>query len=677
MDIEQLGITTLRMLALDAVQKANSGHPGLPLGAAPMAWTLWRNFIRFNPDDPTWPDRDRFVLSAGHGSALLYATLHLAGFGISIEDLKAFRQWGSITAGHPEYEPDVGIETTTGPLGQGFANGVGMAMAERHLAARFNKPGFNVVDHYTYGIVSDGDLMEGVAAEAASLAGELGLGRLIYLYDSNDITLAGEARLTFTEDVSRRFEAFGWQVQMVADGNDTGAIAGALGAARQDADHPSLIIIKTHIGYGSPLQDDFNAHGAPLKPEDYQMTKDFYDWPPEREFFVHREVTADFQQAAAAGAAAQAAWNAMMDEYSRLHPGLRREWDLAISGALPDGWESDIPVFPPDPKGMATRVAGGKIMNAIAGRVPALMGGSADLDPSTKTALEDRGAFQQPDGGVGVQGAVAGPWGYEGANISFGVREHAMAAIASGLALHRGVIPYTATFLVFSDYMRPAMRLAALMAQHVIYIFTHDSVGVGEDGPTHQPVEHLASLRAIPGLTVIRPGDANETAAAWRVAMRHDHGPVALVLSRQSLPTLDRSRLGKADGLERGGYILAGDNSAIPDIILLASGSELSLALTVHERLVAEGNICRVVSLPSWELFMEQEAAYRDEVLPPTVAARVSIEAGVTLGWERYVGQNGIAIGIDRFGASAPGGVVMEKVGISTEKLYQQAKELL
>ncbi|MHB8968046.1 MAG: transketolase [Thermoleophilia bacterium] len=674
---DQLGITTMRMLALDAVQKAASGHPGMPLGAAPMAWTLWRKFIRFDPRDPSWPDRDRFVLSAGHGSALLYAALHLAGFDISVDDLKHFRQWGSKTAGHPEYRLSAGIETTTGPLGQGFATGVGMAMAERHLAAKFNEPDFALVDHRTYGIVSDGDLMEGVASEAASLAGELHLDRLIYLYDSNDITLAGETRLTFTEDVGRRFEAYGWQVLTVADGNDTEAIEAAVAAARDDGERPSLVIVKTHIGYGSPLQDDFNVHGAPLSPDDYARTREFYGWPAEGGFIVPNEVAADFRETAQAGTAARDRWRAMEAQYARDLPSRHKEWEQAIDGRLPADWDRDIPEYPADAGGMATRVAGGEIMNAIARHVPWLMGGSADLDPSTRTALKDGGAFQRPDSVGKVQGAVAWVWGYEGVNVSFGVREHAMAAIANGLALHGGIIPYTATFFIFSDYLRPALRLSALMGLQVIHIFTHDSVAVGEDGPTHQPVEQLAGLRAMPGLTVIRPADANETAESWRLAMSHRHGPVALVLSRQNLPTLDRSRLAGAEGLARGGYVLAGEAGAIPAIILIGTGSEVSLALAVHDRLTAEGVASRVVSLPSWELFEQQDQAYRDEVLPPEVSTRVSIEAGATMGWERYIGPRGLAVGIDRFGASAPGGQVLENLGISTERLYREARTLL
>lgn len=677
MDIEQLGITTMRMLALDAVERADSGHPGLPLGAAPMAWTLWRRFLKYDPDDPCWPDRDRFVLSAGHGSALLYATLHLAGYPLALDELKNFRQWGSHTPGHPEYYLAAGIEATTGPLGQGFAMGAGMAIAERHLAARFNEPGHTLVDHFTYSIVSDGDLMEGVASEAASLAGELKLGRLIYLYDNNGITLAGETRLTFTEDVGKRFEAYGWQVLRVADGNDTGAIAAAIADARGAEDQPSLVIVDTHIGYGSPLQDDFNVHGAPLKPDAYARTKEFYDWPAGRQFYVPEAVTADFDESKAAGQQAHAEWEATLEEYGREFPARRQEWDDAVSGALPDGWDSGIPVFEAGERGVATRVAGGKVINAIAARVPSLMGGSADLDPSTKTALAGKGAFQKPGLDRKVQGAVSGPWGYEGANISFGIREHAMAAIANGLALHGGVIPYAATFFIFSDYLRPALRLAALMELRVIHIFTHDSVGLGEDGPTHQPVEQLAGLRAMPGLTVIRPADANETAAAWRLAMNHRHGPVALILSRQRLPVLDRSRLAAAAGLERGGYILAGEKDSRPDIILIGTGSEVSLARAAHDRLTADGVACRVVSLPSWELFEQQEEAYRDEVLPPAVTARVSIEAGSTLGWERYTGSRGAVIGIDRFGASAPGDLVLEKLGISAERLYREAKALL
>ncbi|MBI4697874.1 MAG: transketolase, partial [Nitrospirae bacterium] len=618
MNIDELSINTIRMLALDAVQKANSGHPGMPLGAAPMAYVLWTKFLRFNPKNPHWPDRDRFVLSAGHGSALLYSLLHLTGFDLSLDDLKTFRQWGSKTPGHPELCPECGIETTTGPLGQGFANGVGMAIAERHLAAVFSRPGHEIVDHFTYAIVSDGDLMEGVASEAASLAGHLKLGKLIYLYDGNLITLSGETRLTFTEDVAKRFEAYGWQVLMVKDGNDIGEIGSAITVARDENSRPSLIVIRTHIGYGSPGQDTFGVHGSPLNKEDVISTKKNYGWPDEQDFYIPDEVLSHMKKPGETGARSEGQWKARFTAYAQKYPDLKSKWELMMSKKLPDGWDRDLPVFAADAKGLATRSAGGKILNAASKHIHSLIGGSADLDPSTNTALRDQGCFQAPASDTGsVQGAVSGPWGYEGANISFGVREHGMGGILNGIARHGGLIPYGSTFLIFSDYMRPAIRLAALSKLRVIYIFTHDSVLLGEDGPTHQPVEHLSSLRAMPGLVVIRPADANETAEAWKTALLRDDGPVALIFTRQNVPVIDRTKYAPAEGLLRGGYILADTLGQNPALIIIATGSEVHLALGVYERLAREGISVRVVSLPSWELFEEQDEEYRDHVIPP------------------------------------------------------------
>jgi transketolase len=671
--VDELCINTLRMLSLDAVQRANSGHPGLPLGAAPMAYVLWSRFMRFNSGNPAWPDRDRFILSAGHGSALLYSILHLMGYDLSMEELMNFRQWGSKTPGHPEYEPECGVETTTGPLGQGFANGVGMAAAEAHLGVRFNRPGYKVVDHYTYAIVSDGDLMEGVASEAASLAGHLSLGKIVYLYDSNHISLAGETRLTFTEDVGRRFEAYGWHVQHVTDGNDLDAIENAIRTARED-DRPSLIIVSTHIGYGSPKQDTFGVHGSPLKPEEVIETKKRFGWPPEEAFYIPEEAKARFREVAGRSAGHEEDWKALMKSYGKKHPELMRQWEQMVNHELPEGWDRDVPVFEPDPKGIATRSAGGKVMNAL--NVPNLMGGSADLDPSTNTVLKGKGSFQPPGtGDESVQGAAPGTWGFEGANMAFGVREHAMGSLLNGIAVHGGLIPYGATFLVFSDYMRPAIRLAALTKLRVIYVFTHDSVGLGEDGPTHQPVEHVSSLRAMPNLTVIRPADANETAEAWKAALLHKGGPVALIFTRQKLPVLDRGKYSPADGLQRGAYVLAGTED--PELILIATGSEVHLALKAYEGLVSEGVRARLVSMPSWELFEGQSGEYKQEVLPPDIKKRLSIEAGASHGWHRYVGQEGVVMGIDRFGASAPGGLVLEKFGFTAENILDKAKKML
>ena len=678
-NLDELCINTIRMLSVDMVQEANSGHPGLPMGAAPMAYGLWTRFLRHNPNNPKWPNRDRFVLSAGHGSALLYSLLHLTGYDLPVEELKRFRQWGSKTPGHPEHGLTPGVESTTGPLGQGFGNGVGMAIAERFLAARFNRPGHEIVNHTTYAIVSDGDLMEGVASEAASLAGHLRLGKLIYLYDNNSITLAGETKLTFTEDVGKRFEAYGWHVQRIDDGNDTEAISKAISAAQKEIGHPSLISVRTHIGYGSPRkQDTFEAHGSPLGADEVIATKKNLGWPLEPTFYIPEEAQAHFKKAVSQGARLEERWKADLESYGKAFPELRKEWDQWMSSILPEGWDKDIPSFPPDSKGLATRAAGGQVMNAIASHLGCLIGGSADLNPSTNTVLKGKGDFQTPGAGDGtIQGAVSGPRGYEGTNIAFGVREHGMGGIVSGMALHRGLLPYGSTFFVFSDYMRPAIRLASLMKLHVIYLFTHDSITVGEDGPTHQPVEQLFSLRAIPGLTVIRPADANETAEAWRFAVENKNGPTAIILTRQNVPVMDRKKFRLAIGLRKGAYILSDSLPGRPDVILIATGSEVHLAVEAQEKLLGEGVKSRVVSMPSWELFEQQPEKYRQEVLPPDIPERVSIEAGATLGWHRYVGKEGEIIGVDHFGASAPGNVVQKEFGFTSVEILNRVKTLL
>jgi transketolase len=677
--LEQLAVKTIRMLALDTVQKAKSGHPGLPLGAAPIGYVLFRRFLKHNPRNPRWFNRDRFILSAGHGSALLYALLYLSGYeGISLEELKNFRQWGSHTPGHPERCVSCGIETTTGPLGQGFATGVGVAIAEAHLAARFNRPGFPVIDHYTYALVSDGDLMEGVAQEAASLAGHLRLGKLIYLFDSNKISLSGETRVCFTEDVKKHFEAYGWQVLEVRDGNDLEELARTVEEAREDKEHPSLIVVSTHIGYGSPKQDTFEVHGAPLKPEEVVETKKFFGWPVESEFYVPDEVLTHMREIIGEGEKQEREWQNLFEAYSREFPEEAATLRMMMAGELPTGWADNLPIFEPGAGAMATRSVGGKILNLLAEKVPALIGGSADLDPSTNTVLKGKGSFQAPGNcPQGTQGLVDGPLGYEGRNIAFGVREHAMGAILNGIAIHGGLIPFGATFFVFSDYMRPAVRLAALSHCKVVYVWTHDSVGVGEDGPTHQPVEHLMSLRAMPNLILIRPADANETREAWKVALERQGGPVALILTRQNVPILDQNKYGRAEGLRKGAYILTDNSDGNPELIIIASGSEVHVALEAYEKLVAEGVKVRVVSMPSFELFEMQPKEYRDTVLPPAVRKRLAIEAGATLGWYKYVGTEGEVVGIDRFGASAPGKVVLERLGISAENLLSKAKALL
>ena len=662
--LDQLCINTIRTLAIDAVQEAKSGHPGLPLGAAPMAYVLWQNHLRHNPSDPLWPDRDRFVLSAGHGSMLLYCLLHLTGYDVTMEDLKSFRQWGSSTPGHPESFETAGVEATTGPLGQGTANAVGMAMAERALAHRFNRPDFALVDHHTYALVSDGDLMEGVSAEAASIAGHLRLGKLIYLYDCNDVTLDGVASLTFsTEDVQRRYEAYGWQVLRVRDGDhDLDEIDQAIREAKSDTSRPSIIIVHTTIGFGSPNKHGTaSAHGSPLGVEEVALTKKALGWSWEQPFHVPEEAKEHFGRALEKARALQAESGARLSSYRESHPELASEWHRRFRGELPDGWDEGLPVFEAGVE-LATRESSGKVLNEVAARVPELLGGDADLSSSTKTALKDMGSF---DGQTGA-----------GRNIHFGVREHAMGSIINGMAYHGGVRGYCSTFFVFSDYMRPSIRLAALSRLLAVYVWTHDSIGVGEDGPTHQPVEHLMALRTIPNLHIVRPADANETTEAWRWAMNRKDGPTALVLTRQKIVTFDRSGRGSAKDLSKGAYVLADSNEGTAQAIIIATGSEVTLALEAQELLAKEGVGCRVVSMPCWELFEAQDANYRESVLPEALEARVAVEAGVSFGWERFVGRKGRIIGLDRFGASAPGAVNFEKFGFTAENVAAVVKSL-
>lgn len=659
-DLQTRAIHTLRFLSADAVQQANSGHPGLPMGAAAMAFTLWTRHLRHNPRNPHWPNRDRFILSGGHGSMLLYSLLHLTGYDLPLEELKNFRQWGSRTPGHPEYGLTPGVEVTTGPLGQGFATGVGMAIAEAHLAARFNQPGHKIVDHYTYAIVTDGDLMEGVASEAASLAGHLRLSKLIYLYDDNHISIDGPTDLAFSEDRLARFAAYGWHVQQVDDGNDVEAIDTAIRAAKTDP-RPSLIAVRTIIGYGAPnRQGTAKAHGEPLGEEELRLAKESLGWPTEPKFYIPEDVLAFYRQALARGSEWEADWRMRLDAYQRLYPALGIELRRRLDGKLPEHWQQAIPRFPPDPKGMATRAASGKVINALASALPELLGGSADLAPSNNTWIQNEAAFQKDSP--------------SGRNFHFGVREHAMGAALNGMTLHGGLIPYGGTFLVFSDYMRPAIRLASLSHIPAIYVFTHDSIGLGEDGPTHQPVEHLAALRAIPNLTVIRPADANETAQAWKVAIENRHTPTALILSRQALPVFEAAEF---PTVEKGAYVLADMGEGEPKLILMASGSEVSLIYEAAARLTADGLCVRVVSFPSWELFDAQDEAYRRAVLPEHVRARLAVEAGIGLGWERYVGAAGRILSLERFGASAPGKVLFEKFGFTVENIIAQAREIL
>ena len=662
--IDELCINTIRFLAVDAVQKANSGHPGAPLGAAPMAYVLWDRFLKHNPNDSKWLNRDRFVLSAGHASAMLYALLYLTGYELPLDEIKQFRQWESKTPGHPEYGLAPGVETTTGPLGQGFANGVGMAIAERWLAQHYNRPGHEIINHYTYAIVSDGDLMEGVASEAASLAGTLHLGKLIYLYDDNDISIEGNTDITFNEDVAERFQAYGWHVIGPIDGMDTAVVESAIRMAQSETSRPTLVICRTVIGYGSPNKAGTgSAHGEPLGEEEVQLTKKNLGWSYEEPFTVPPEVLIHFRRAEERGSRQQKEWEAKLEAYRDAYPQEAHQLEEDLRGDLPQGWGHALDdLFTAEDKPIATRAASGRVMNAIAPKVHSLMGGSADLAPSTKTILKDKGDYGAEE--------------YCGHNMHFGVREHAMGAIASGMALHGGIIPYTATFLIFYDYMRPSVRLAALMGIQVIYIFTHDSVGLGEDGPTHQPIEQLMGLRTVPRLVTLRPADATETVEAWKVALEHRHGPTALVLTRQNLPVLNRTELAPASGVQYGGYILW-EAAAPPDIILIGTGSEVHIALEAGKLLQEKSIAARVVSLPSWELFDAQPVEYRNAVLPPNIRARISIEAGTPLGWERYVGLDGIAIGLSRFGASAPGKVIYEKLGLTAQHMVDEALKLL
>ncbi len=661
LDVDQQSVNTIRTLSMDAIQKANSGHPGAPMGLAAAGYVLWTRVMKHNPENPGWPNRDRFVLSGGHASMLLYSLLHLTGYEVSLEDIKNFRQMGSKTPGHPEYGHTPGVETTTGPLGQGIANAVGMAMAERHLAARFNQPGQDIVDHHTYVVCGDGDMMEGVAAEAASLAGHLGLGRLICLYDDNEISIEGNTDITFTEDVAKRFEAYNWQILKVDDGNDLTAIENALCEARNHVARPSLIILKTHIAYGSPnKQDSHDAHGAPLGEDEIRLTKACLGCDENAQFCVPDAVIANCRKVVDNGRAAEAAWQEMYQAYTRSHPELADEWVNALTGFLSRGWDKDLVEMAPSDGPLATRAASGKALNALARRIPTLMGGSADLAPSNKTFLDGESVYQKD--------------AYGGRNIRFGVREHAMGAVISGMFLHGGIRPYGGTFLVFADYMRPAIRMAALMKLPVIYVFTHDSIAVGEDGPTHQPVEHLAALRTIPNLLVLRACDANETVDAWCQAVKTNDQPVAMLFSRQKLPILPKSQTGGR--LSRGAYVVS-DCQGTPDVLLLASGAEVHQAMDAQKLLQQKGTAARVVNMPSWELFEKQSEDYKRQILPSEVKARVAVEAGITMGWDRYVGPDGIVIGMSGFGASAPGGEVLSRFGFTAENVAQRALDLL
>ena len=675
---EERCINTIRFLSADAVEKAKSGHPGMPMGAAAMAFTLWTRHLKHNPANPLWADRDRFVLSAGHGSMLLYTLLHLTGYDLSLSDLESFRQWGSKTPGHPERDCNCGVEVTTGPLGQGLSNSVGMAIAEAHLEARYNRPGHRIINHFTYVFASDGDLMEGVASESCSLAGHLGLGKLIVLYDNNHISLAGSTSLSFTEDAGKRFEAYRWHVTHVEDGNDVASIDRALKDARAETTRPSIIFVRTTIGYGAPhKQGTFEAHGSPLGAQELLAAKNYLNWPTDPAFFIPDDVLFFLRKSLERGRAWETEWEQTFNRYRDEFPDLSIEFTSVMNGKLPDGWERQLPLFSDGSKDIATRKASETVMQALAPLLPELMGGSADLNPSTFTWLKGFGDFQKPDPAHGdVQGSVGGEWGYRGRNIHFGVREHAMGAIAVGMAIHGGFIPYTATFLTFSDYMRPPIRLASLMGLRVIFVFTHDSIGLGEDGPTHQPIEQIMGLRTVPNLTVIRPADAGETVEAWKAALLNQHGPTALIFTRQNLPVLSRSEYSPANGLQRGGYILWESASGKPDIILIGTGSEVSITVEAGRLLSSDGFKVRIVSLPSWKIFDGQPAEYRDHVLPPDVRVRIAVEAGIKLGWEHYVGLEGAVVGMDRFGASAPYKILYEKFGITSEHVVQLAKAL-
>jgi len=662
-EIDELCINTIRTLSMDAIQKANSGHPGAPMGLAPAAYILWKCFLKHNSKNSEWMDRDRFVLSGGHASMLLYSLLYLSGYDLTLDDIKNFRQWGSKTPGHPEYGHTPGVETTTGPLGQGFTNAVGMALAERHLATIFNHPGYEIIDHYTYMICGDGDLMEGITAEAASFAGHMGLAKLICIYDDNGISIEGNTDITFTEDVGLRFKAYNWHVTTVEDGNNLDDIYRAVKEARAETNKPSIIILRTHIAFGSPnKQDSADAHGSPLGEEEIRLTKKNLGWDANVSFYVPKQVIKIFEECIDKGKKAESIWKEKFEKYCSKYPDLSKKLNNSLNNSLNKGWDANLPDFSKNEGPMATRAASGKILNAIAENIPYLIGGSADLAPSNNTIIKSSHDFQKNM--------------FDGRNIRFGVREHAMGGIMSGIALHKGLRPYGGTFFVFADYMRPAIRLAALMKLPVIYIFTHDSIAVGEDGPTHQPVEHLAGLRAIPGLTVIRPADATETLEAWRLAAKTTDCPVALILSRQKLPVIDRTIYSSADKLVNGAYILS-DSDGKPDIILIATGSEVHITLKAGKILKEKGISVRVVSMPSWELFEKTSQEYKDKVLLPDVNIRIAVEAGISMGWERYAGSSGAVIGINEFGASAPGNIVMEKFGFTSENIVQKATELL
>ncbi|EIJ77615.1 transketolase (plasmid) [Bacillus methanolicus PB1] len=661
-NIDQLSIQTIRTLSIDAIEKVGSGHPGMPMGAAPMAYTLWTKFMNYNPNNPNWFNRDRFVLSAGHGSMLLYSLLHLTGYDLSLEDLKNFRQWGSKTPGHPEFGHTPGVDATTGPLGQGIAMAVGMAMAERHLASKYNREKFNIIDHYTYSICGDGDLMEGVSAEAASLAGHLKLGRLIVLYDSNDISLDGDLHMSFSESVQDRFKAYGWQVLRVEDGNDIDSIAKAIAEAKNNEDQPTLIEVKTIIGYGSPNKGGkSDSHGSPLGKDEIKLVKEHYNWKYEEDFYIPEEVKEHFKELKEAAKKKEQAWNELFAQYKEAYPALAKELEQAINGELPEGWDADVPVYRVGEHKLATRSSSGEVLNALAKNVPQLLGGSADLASSNKTLLKGEANFSVAD--------------YSGRNIWFGVREFGMGAAVNGMALHGGVKVFGATFFVFSDYLRPAIRLSALMKLPVIYVFTHDSVAVGEDGPTHEPIEQLASLRAMPGISTIRPADGNETAAAWKLALESKDEPTTLILSRQDLPTLVDSE--KAyEGVKKGAYVISEAKGEVAGL-LLASGSEVALAVEAQAELEKEGIYVSVVSMPSWDRFEKQSDAYKESILPKNVKARLGIEMGASLGWSKYVGDNGNVLAIDQFGASAPGDKIIEEYGFTVENVVSHFKKLL
>jgi transketolase len=665
MSIEDLTINTIRTLAMDAVQKADSGHPGTPMALAPLAYVLWKHFLKHNPRHPSWLNRDRFILSNGHASMLQYAILYLTGYDVSLEDLKQFRQWSSKTPGHPEYGLTPGIETTTGPLGQGFMNGVGMAIAEAHLAATYNRDEFNIIDHYTYGICSDGDLMEGASHEAASIAGHFGLGKIIYIYDNNHITIEGETKITYSDNVAKRFEGYHWHVQDIGDkANDLQTITRAIEEARKVNDRPSLIIMQSHIGYGSPnKQDTPDAHGSPLGEDEIKKTKEFYGWPPEEKFLVPERVLKHMREAVDRGENLEKDWKKKFDKYEEKYPDMVAQLEAAINGKLPKDWDANIPHFKPEDGPMATRAASGKVINSFAVKVPWLIGGSGDLAPSTKTLIDSSGYFLKGE--------------YQNRNIAWGIREHAMCSASSGIALHRGLRPFASTFFIFTDYARPGIRLASLMELPVIYVMTHDSIGLGEDGPTHQPVEHLASLRAMPHLYIIRPADANETACAWRAAMQRLEGPTMLVLTRQKLPILDRSGYASAEGVFKGAYILSHEKGSSPQAILMATGSEVQLILEAQKKLWEDNVDTRVVSMPCWEFFREQNKDYKDEVLPPSVKARLSVEAGASLGWREWVGDNGEVIGVDRFGTSAPYREIYKHYGLTVDNIISKIKKMI